>query len=73
MQKGDEIRIGRLPGYEIRGEAKAANGDPLALVQWVRFTGTAFLRVVGVSRKTEWDALFPRFRTVRDAIGPRGD
>jgi len=73
MQKGEEIRIGRLPGYEIRGEAKAANGDPLALVQWVRFTGTAFLRVVGVSRKTEWDALFPRFRTVRDAIGPRGD
>lgn len=73
MQNGEEIRIGRSPGYEIRGEAKALNGDPLALVQWVRFSGPTFLRVVGVSRKTEWDALFPRFRTVRDAIGPRED
>jgi hypothetical protein len=73
MQNGEEIRIGRSPGYEIRGEAKAANGDPLALVQWVRFTGTGFLRVVGVSRKSEWDALFPRFRAVRDTIGPRGN
>lgn len=71
MQNGEEIRIGNSPGYEIRGEAKAADGDTLALVQWVRFTGVNFLRVVGVGRKTEWDALFPRFRTVRDAIGPR--
>ncbi|MGH6663485.1 MAG: hypothetical protein ACREB2_01095 [Pseudolabrys sp.] len=71
MQNGEQMRIGNMPGYEIRGQAKALNGEPLALVQWVRFTGTSFLRVVGVSRQTEWDALFPRFRAVRDGIGPR--
>lgn len=71
MQSGEEMRIGRLPGYEIRAQAKALNGDPLALVQWLRFTGTGFLRVVGVGRKADWDELFPRFRTVRDGIGAR--
>ncbi len=65
------MRIGGLPGYEIRAQAKGLNGEPLSLVQWVRFGGGGFLRIVGVGRKDDWDALFTRFRAVRDGIEPR--
>ena len=38
------------------------------VAQWLRFGGGGFLRVVGVGRKDDWDALFTRFRAVRDGI-----
>jgi BMFP domain-containing protein YqiC len=71
LQSADAMRIGGLPGYEIRAQAKGFNDETLSLVQWVRFGGGGFLRVVGVSRKDDWDALFTRFRAVRDGIEPR--
>lgn len=71
LQSADAMRIGSLPGYEIRAQAKGFNDETLSLVQWVRFGGGGFLRVVGVSRKDDWDALFTRFRAVRDGIEPR--
>jgi hypothetical protein len=37
-------------------------------VQWVRFGSGGFLRIVGVGRSDAWDALFTRFRAVRDGI-----
>jgi len=37
----------------------------------VRFGSGGFLRIVGVGRKDDWDALFPRFRAVRDGIDLR--
>ena len=65
------MRIGGLPGYEIRAQAKGLNDEPLSLVQWLRFGGGSFLRIVGVGRKDDWDALFTRFRAVRDGIDRR--
>ena len=62
------MRIGGRPGYEIRARGKDAQGDPSAVVQWVRFTGGGFLRVVGVSRNEQWDEMFNRFRAVRDGV-----
>jgi hypothetical protein len=38
------------------------------LVQWLRFGGGAFLRVIGVVHKEDWDQWFPRFREVRDSV-----
>lgn len=67
----ETIRIHSFPAIEIRAQAKGADGDPLSVVQWVRFGGTGFLRVVGVTPKDKWNALFPRFRTVRDGISSR--
>jgi len=64
----DPMRIGGLPGFEIRAQAKGLDGTPVVLVQWLRFGSGGFLRVVGVSRKEDWDALFTRFRAVRDGI-----
>jgi hypothetical protein len=70
-QSGEAMRIGGLPGFEIRADAKGPSDDQLSVVQWVRFGGGGYLRVVGIGRKADWDKLFPRFRAVRDGIAPR--
>ncbi len=67
----ETIRVQNFPAIEIRAEAKSPHGDPLSVIQWIRFGGTGFLRVVGVAPKDKWDALFPRFRAVRDGVTPR--
>jgi hypothetical protein len=64
----DPMRIGGSQGIEIRAKAKGLNGDPISLVQWVRFGSGGFLRIVGVGRADAWDPLFTRFRAVRDGI-----
>ena len=68
VQSADAMRIGGAPGYEIRAQAEGARGQQLMVAQWLRFAGTNFLRVVGVGRRDDWDALFARFRSVRDGI-----
>lgn len=71
IQQSEPMRIGGQPGYEVRAQASTLTGGPVLLVQWVRFGGGGFLRVVGVGRKDDWDTLFTRFRGVRDGIEPR--
>jgi hypothetical protein len=68
VQSAEPMRIGGLPGYEIRAQGKGLNDESIMLAQWLRFSGSNFLRVVGVGRKDDWDALFTRFRAVRDGI-----
>jgi hypothetical protein len=68
MQSAEDMRIGGRPGFEIRGQAKGLNNEPLMVAQWLRFNGGSFLRIVGVGRKDDWDGLFTRFRAVRDGI-----
>ena len=68
----ESMRIGTLPGYEIRLEAKSAkSGKDVNVVQWVRFGGGSFIHVVGVSPRDKWPESFTRFRAVRDGIGAR--
>lgn len=64
----EPMRIGGAPGYEVRAQGNGLDGVPVTVVQWVRFGSGGFLRIVGVSRKDDWDALFTRFRAVRDGI-----
>ncbi len=71
VQSADAMRIGGAPGYEIRAQAKGLNDQSVMVAQWLRFTGTGFLRIVGVGAKDDWDALFTRFRAVRDGIDLR--
>jgi hypothetical protein len=71
VQSAEAMRIGGLPGYEIRAQGKGLNDEPIMMAQWLRFSGGNFLRVVGVGRKDDWDALFTRFRAVRDGIDLR--
>jgi hypothetical protein len=72
ITSADSMRIAGGPGVEIRAEAKGADQKPVSLVQWLRFGGgTGFLRIIGIVGKDRWDEMFPRFRAVRDGVGPR--
>ena len=64
----ESMRIIGSAGFEVRADAKGPDGMPVALVQWLRFGTTGYLRVIGVVHKQDWDKLFPRFRAVRDGI-----
>jgi hypothetical protein len=66
IQSGEDMRIGGRPGFEIRARAKDPIGNQISLVQWLRFTGNGFMRIVGASRTEQWDDMFNRFRAVRD-------
>jgi hypothetical protein len=65
----EPMRIDGRPGYEVRATATGFDGKQLALVQWLRFGGGGFLRIIGAVHKENWDQFFPRFRAVRDGIG----
>jgi len=68
----ESMRIGALPGYEIRLEAKSARtGKDMNVVQWIRFGTTSYIHVVGISPREKWPDSFARFRAVRDGIGVR--
>jgi hypothetical protein len=68
LQSADDMRIGGSPGFEIRGKAQSLQDTPVSMVQWVRFMGGGYIRIVGVSPNTKWDEMFGRFRAVRDGI-----
>ena len=67
----EPMRIGGVPGIEVRGQANGLRGDPVTFVQWVRFSGNGYLRIAGVTVPDKWDAMFTRFRAVRDGISFR--
>jgi hypothetical protein len=71
MTSAEPMRIGNLPGFEIRARAKGPDGAPITLVQWLRFGGAGFMRIVGVAPQDDWDRLYPRFRAVRDGVDQR--
>jgi hypothetical protein len=68
MQSSEPMRINGLAGHEIRAQGKAPSGEPVSVVQWIRFGSGGFLRVIGVSPAEKWDQLFDRFRAVRDGV-----
>lgn len=71
IKSAEPMRINRAAGYEIRAEGKDPSGKPVSMVQWLRFGSGGFLRIVGAGPANEWDQIFGRFRTVRDAIEMR--
>ena len=71
LQSAEPMRIGGAPGHEIRAQGKGPAGDPVSMVQWIRFGASGYLRVIAVSPADKWDQSFTRFRTVRDGIEAR--
>lgn len=68
----EPMRIDGTQGYETRIEAVAGKDDtPVTVVQWIRFGSGSSLRIIASATKDEWAKAFPRFRAVRDGIGPR--
>ena len=68
----EPMRIGQQPGHEIRLEGQsAADNSDVVIVQWMRFGGSGFVRMVGISPKETWLDNFTRFRQIRDGINAR--
>ena len=73
LTMSEPIRIDGMPAYETRIEATSGKDNtPVTVVQWLRFGGPQMLRIVGSAPRDQWPAAFPRFRSVRDGIKPRG-
>lgn len=65
-------RIDGTPGFETRIEAVTGKNDtPVLVVQWIRFGSQTAIRMIGSATKDAWPKAFPRFRAVRDGIGPK--
>jgi hypothetical protein len=72
ITSAEPMRIGGLPGYEIRLEATTTKDDKdISLVQWLRFGTNASLRIIGGAPRSEWAQAFTRFRAVRDGVDPQ--
>jgi hypothetical protein len=71
LQSAEPMRIGGAPGHEIRAQGKGPAGDPVSMVQWLRFGASGYLRVIAISPTDKWDQSFGRFRAVRDGIEAR--
>jgi hypothetical protein len=68
----DLIRLAGQQTHQLMAEAKDAKTDAdVKLVQWVRFGNGAYLRFLGIAKADSWSDAFPRFRAVRDGVGPR--
>jgi len=68
----ETVRIDSTPGFETRIDAVTGKNDtPVSVVQWLRFGSGATLRIIASSTKEEWPKAFPRFRAVRDGVGPK--
>lgn len=68
----DLIRLAGQQTHQLMAEAKDAKTDAdVKLVQWVQFGNGAYLRFLGVAKADSWSDAFPRFRAVRDGVGPR--
>jgi hypothetical protein len=68
LQSAEQMRISGAPGFEIRGRAEDARKNKVAVVQWVRFIGGGFIRIIGIAPNEQWDEAFGRFRAVRDGV-----
>lgn len=65
-------RINGQPGHEIVANGKDMKTDTdVTVVQWLRFSGGGYTRLLGVARKDAWDTIFPRFRALRDGLEPK--
>jgi hypothetical protein len=71
IKSAEPMRINNAAGHEIRAEGKDPAGQPLSMVQWLRFGSGGYLRIVGAGPSSEWDQMFGRFRAVRDGIDMR--
>ncbi len=71
VTSGEAMRIAGSQGFEIRAQAKGLAGEPVTLVQWVRYGSGGFLRIIGVGNASGWDTMFTRLRALRDGIETR--
>jgi hypothetical protein len=69
ITSSEGLRIGGLQGHQIMARGRdGGSGDEITVVQWLRFGGSAYIHLIGVSRTEGWSQAYARFRQVRDGI-----
>jgi len=70
LTSSEMLRLNGQQVHELMADGKdAKNGADLKIVQWLKFTGGAYMHIVASAPATGWLQAFPRFRAVRDGVG----
>jgi len=69
LTSAEPMRIKGKQGFEIRAQGSGLKDEPIVLVQWLRFGAAGgFVRIVAVAQKPDFEAVFNRFRALRDGV-----
>lgn len=69
IMRSEPLRIANMQGYEIVAEAKDARSDTdVTAVQWLRFGQSGYIQMFAIARRTAWNDVFPKLRTIRDSL-----
>ncbi|WP_445502214.1 hypothetical protein [Microvirga sp. G4-2] len=72
-----DIRIERSESFRLKGQdwheivaraVEAESGQPIVVMQSIRFDGDRYVRMVGLTREEQRDQNLPRFRAIADGI-----
>jgi len=69
IERADGFRQRGIDWHEIVGRARdAQTGEPLVVMQTIRFSARSYLRLLGIARAETRETLLPRLRAVADGL-----
>jgi hypothetical protein len=69
IERSESFRLQGQDWHEIVAKAKeAASGEPVVVMQTIRFDNGRYVRMVGMARVADRQAFLPRFRKVIDGV-----
>lgn len=72
IERSDSFRLKGQDWHEIVARAvEAESGQPIVVMQSIRFEGDRYLRMVGLTRVEQRDQNLPRFRAIADGVEPK--
>ncbi len=72
LERAEPLRIGQVNGFEVMANAvDEKTGEPVKVVQWMRFGQTGHVRMVAISRMDAFPDIYPRLRAIRDGVDGR--
>jgi hypothetical protein len=72
LTMSEPLRINNQSGFQTMAQAKDARTDAdIMVAQWLRFSGGAFMQMIGMAKADGWTTVLTRLRAIRDGIEPR--
>jgi hypothetical protein len=69
LERSDSFRLKGQDWHEIVARAKdATSGEPIVVMQTIRFESDRYVRMVGLTRAAKRDENLPRFRRIIDSV-----
>lgn len=69
IERSDSFRLKGQDWHEIVAKAtEAESGQPIVVMQSIRFDGPRYVRMVGLTREEQRDQNLPRFRAIADGV-----